>query len=89
MDPFNLAEHLELRVNDSEQLMYCLLELSMLLLDRLEGLFNRLIIIGMDVLIFVFDPLSDPAWEQRVLLVVYIIDYQREIVGSIWLSVHV
>ena len=61
MDPFNLAEHLELRVNDSEQLMYCLLELSMLLLDRLEGLFNRLIIIGMDVLIFVFDPLSDPA----------------------------
>ena len=61
MDPFNLAEHLELRVNDSEQLMYCLLEVSMLLLDRLEGLFNRLIIIGMDVLIFVFDPLSDPA----------------------------
>jgi hypothetical protein len=61
MDRFNLAEHLELRVNDSEQLMYCLLEVSMLLLDRLEGLFNRLIIIGMDVLIFVFDPLSDPA----------------------------
>ena len=61
MDRFNLAEHLELRVNDSEQLMYCLLEVSMLLLDRLEGLFNRLIIIGMDDIIFVFDPLSDPA----------------------------